>query len=132
MHHFFLFQDYQFNKRLRFTKVLLHFQNNNKSQYWEQTEFQSVERTERTAQWNFRFWKFETFLLQITYNSIFCVSLEFQITNMDSECPVCRTTKYRNPSMQMLVNVCGHGLCSSCVETLFARGKITFSFRKAF
>merc|ERR1711862_628076 len=60
--------------------------------------------------------------LQITYNSIFCVSLEFQITNMDSECPVCKTTKYRNPSMQMLVNVCGHGLCSSCVETLFARG----------
>jgi len=41
---------------------------------------------------------------------------------MDFECPVCKTTKYRNPAMQMLVNVCGHGLCSSCVETLFARG----------
>ena len=24
--------------------------------------------------------------------------------------------------MKMLVNVCGHGLCESCVETLFARG----------
>ena len=42
---------------------------------------------------------------------------------MDDECPVCKTTKYRNPSMKLLVNVCGHGLCSSCVETLFARGK---------
>jgi len=41
---------------------------------------------------------------------------------MEEECPVCKTTKYRNPSMKLLVNVCGHGLCSSCVETLFARG----------
>ena len=41
---------------------------------------------------------------------------------MDFECPVCKTTKYRNPSMKLLVNVCGHGLCESCVETLFAKG----------
>ena len=41
---------------------------------------------------------------------------------MDFECPVCKTTKYRNPAMEMLVNVCGHGLCKSCVETLFPRG----------
>jgi len=41
---------------------------------------------------------------------------------MDIECPVCHTTKFRNPQMKLLVNVCGHGLCENCVETLFARG----------
>lgn len=38
------------------------------------------------------------------------------------ECPRCRTTKYRNPSLKLLVNVCGHSLCENCVELLFIRG----------
>ncbi|KAL1115287.1 hypothetical protein AAG570_007318 [Ranatra chinensis] len=40
----------------------------------------------------------------------------------DQVCPRCRTTKYRNPSLKLLVNVCGHSLCESCVELLFLKG----------
>lgn len=41
---------------------------------------------------------------------------------MDIACPRCKTTKYRNPSLKLLVNVCGHGLCESCVDLLFLKG----------
>ena len=41
----------------------------------------------------------------------------------DAACPKCKSTKYRNPSMKLMVNVCGHGLCESCVELLFVKGK---------
>lgn len=37
-------------------------------------------------------------------------------------CPRCKTTKYRNPSLKLLVNVCGHTLCESCVDLLFLKG----------
>uniref|UniRef100_T1JFU7 CDK-activating kinase assembly factor MAT1 n=1 Tax=Strigamia maritima TaxID=126957 RepID=T1JFU7_STRMM len=40
----------------------------------------------------------------------------------DQECPKCKTTKYRNPSLKLLVNVCGHALCDNCVELLFVKG----------
>jgi len=40
----------------------------------------------------------------------------------DACCPMCKTTKYRNPSMRLMVNVCGHALCESCVDLLFAKG----------
>ncbi|KAM8921751.1 CDK-activating kinase assembly factor MAT1 [Pelodytes ibericus] len=43
----------------------------------------------------------------------------------DLGCPRCKTTKYRNPSLKLLVNVCGHTLCESCVELLFVRGSGT-------
>ncbi|KAK3916224.1 CDK-activating kinase assembly factor MAT1 [Frankliniella fusca] len=42
--------------------------------------------------------------------------------DMDIACPRCKTTKYRNPSLKLLVNVCGHGLCESCVDLLFLKG----------
>jgi len=43
---------------------------------------------------------------------------------MDDEiyCPRCKTTKYRNPSLKLMVNVCGHSLCDNCVDLLFAKG----------
>ncbi|XP_014776810.1 CDK-activating kinase assembly factor MAT1 isoform X1 [Octopus bimaculoides] len=42
---------------------------------------------------------------------------------MDEQgCPRCKTTKYRNPSLKLLVNVCGHSLCENCVDLLFIRG----------
>lgn len=37
-------------------------------------------------------------------------------------CPRCKTTKYRNPSLKLLVNICGHSLCESCVDLLFVKG----------
>nr|CAG4648176.1 EOG090X0BPM [Moina brachiata]SVE93212.1 EOG090X0BPM [Moina brachiata] len=40
----------------------------------------------------------------------------------DQTCPKCKTTKYRNPNMVLMVNVCGHALCESCVELLFVKG----------
>ncbi|KAF4532267.1 hypothetical protein B566_EDAN007239 [Ephemera danica] len=40
----------------------------------------------------------------------------------DQACPRCKTTKYRNPSLKLLVNVCGHALCESCVDLLFLKG----------
>ncbi|XP_014236476.1 CDK-activating kinase assembly factor MAT1 [Trichogramma pretiosum] len=40
----------------------------------------------------------------------------------DQACPRCKTTKYRNPSLKLLVNVCGHTLCESCVDLLFLKG----------
>ncbi|ETN62227.1 CDK-activating kinase assembly factor MAT1 [Anopheles darlingi] len=40
----------------------------------------------------------------------------------DQVCPRCKTTKYRNPSLKLMVNVCGHTLCESCVELLFLKG----------
>jgi len=43
----------------------------------------------------------------------------------DQACPRCKTTKYRNPSLKLLVNFCGHALCDSCVELLFVKGSAT-------
>ncbi|XP_074644070.1 CDK-activating kinase assembly factor MAT1-like [Tubulanus polymorphus] len=40
----------------------------------------------------------------------------------DQSCPRCKTTKYRNPNLKLMVNVCGHSLCENCVELLFVRG----------
>ncbi|KAL4238814.1 CDK-activating kinase assembly factor MAT1 [Mactra antiquata] len=40
----------------------------------------------------------------------------------DQGCPRCKTTKYRNPHLKLLVNVCGHSLCESCVDLLFIKG----------
>lgn len=40
----------------------------------------------------------------------------------DLECPRCRTTKYRNPNLKLMVNICGHALCENCVELLFVKG----------
>lgn len=43
-------------------------------------------------------------------------------TTYEIECPACKTTKYRNPLMKLMVNVCGHALCDNCVRTLFTKG----------
>ena len=37
-------------------------------------------------------------------------------------CPRCKTTNYRDPSLQLKVNSCGHGLCANCVDLIFAKG----------
>ncbi|KQK81881.1 hypothetical protein AAES_76945 [Amazona aestiva] len=51
----------------------------------------------------------------------------------DLGCPRCKTTKYRNPSLKLMVNVCGHTLSSmvngalECVHVLLwqSRGQHT-------
>ncbi|KAF5307181.1 hypothetical protein FQR65_LT00697 [Abscondita terminalis] len=40
----------------------------------------------------------------------------------DTICPRCKTSKFQNPSLKMMVNVCGHALCESCVDLLFLKG----------
>ncbi|KAF5399787.1 MNAT CDK-activating kinase assembly factor 1 [Paragonimus heterotremus] len=37
-------------------------------------------------------------------------------------CPSCRSSKYTNPQLKLMVNTCGHSLCENCVEVLFVRG----------
>lgn len=39
----------------------------------------------------------------------------------EQSCPRCKTTSYRNPNLKLLVNVCGHKLCQTCVDVLFTR-----------
>ncbi|XP_046849188.1 CDK-activating kinase assembly factor MAT1-like [Xenia sp. Carnegie-2017] len=41
--------------------------------------------------------------------------------DLDQQCPKCKTSKYRNPKLKLLVNVCGHKLCLNCVDVLFTR-----------
>lgn len=38
------------------------------------------------------------------------------------ECPVCKSDRYLNPSMSLLVSPCYHRVCNHCVERLFAHG----------
>lgn len=50
-------------------------------------------------------------------------SLNSVLIKMDDlECPRCKSTKYRNPNLKMMVNSCGHGICENCVELLFIKG----------
>jgi len=37
-------------------------------------------------------------------------------------CPRCKTTKFRNPALKLMVNQCGHPLCEKCVEIVFIKG----------
>lgn len=46
----------------------------------------------------------------------------------EQTCPRCKTTKYRNPSLKLMVNVCGHSLCESCVDLLFLKGSTALFF----
>lgn len=46
----------------------------------------------------------------------------------DQICPRCKTTRYRNPSLKLMVNVCGHTLCENCVELLFIKGETALFF----
>lgn len=44
---------------------------------------------------------------------------------MEDFCPRCRTSSYQNPNMKLLVNVCGHKMCESCVDAVFTRPSAT-------
>ena len=40
--------------------------------------------------------------------------VSFASTMDDQSCPRCLTTKYRNPKLKLMVNVCGHKLYVVC------------------
>ncbi|CAH8651564.1 unnamed protein product [Heterobilharzia americana] len=44
------------------------------------------------------------------------------MSDQSQTCPSCRSSKYSNPQLKLMVNVCGHSLCENCVEVLFVRG----------
>ncbi|KAI8873425.1 CDK-activating kinase assembly factor [Ramicandelaber brevisporus] len=44
------------------------------------------------------------------------------LENPDDACPVCKTDRYLNPSMQLKIGSCFHSMCESCIERLFGHG----------
>ncbi|XP_069951723.1 CDK-activating kinase assembly factor MAT1 [Cherax quadricarinatus] len=46
---------------------------------------------------------------------------DYYDASYEIQCPSCRCTKYRNPQMKLMVNVCGHPLCDSCVQMYFIK-----------
>lgn len=46
---------------------------------------------------------------------------DYYDASYEIQCPVCRGTKYRNPQMKLMVNVCGHPLCDACVRMYFIK-----------
>lgn len=40
----------------------------------------------------------------------------------DEICPVCKSTKYLNPKMNLLVSPCYHRLCETCINRIFTHG----------
>ncbi|EGF78168.1 hypothetical protein BATDEDRAFT_13326 [Batrachochytrium dendrobatidis JAM81] len=42
---------------------------------------------------------------------------------LDNErCPVCKSDRYLNPTMRLLVSPCFHKMCESCINRLFLSG----------
>ncbi|KAH0830378.1 CDK-activating kinase assembly factor MAT1-domain-containing protein [Lanmaoa asiatica] len=42
--------------------------------------------------------------------------------SMDDQCPVCKSDRYLNPKLRLLVSVCYHKMCESCIDRLFTLG----------
>lgn len=49
---------------------------------------------------------------------------DYYDSSYEVQCPVCKGTKYRNPQMKLMVNVCGHPQCDACVRMNFIKGKV--------
>ncbi|RKO85563.1 CDK-activating kinase assembly factor MAT1-domain-containing protein [Blyttiomyces helicus] len=44
-------------------------------------------------------------------------------SDIDSDtCPVCKSSKYLNPTMKLLVSPCYHKMCENCISRLFLQG----------
>ncbi|KAI0340492.1 CDK-activating kinase assembly factor [Trametopsis cervina] len=41
---------------------------------------------------------------------------------MDDQCPVCKSDRYLNPKLRLLVSACYHKMCESCIDRLFTLG----------
>ncbi|GBE82375.1 RNA polymerase II transcription factor B subunit 3 [Sparassis crispa] len=42
--------------------------------------------------------------------------------SMDDQCPVCKSDRYLNPKLRLLVGACYHKMCESCIDRLFTLG----------
>ncbi|KZP02758.1 CDK-activating kinase assembly factor [Athelia psychrophila] len=42
--------------------------------------------------------------------------------SMDDVCPVCKSDRYLNPKLRLLVSSCYHKMCESCIDRLFTLG----------
>lgn len=40
----------------------------------------------------------------------------------DDKCPVCKTDRYLNPKLRLLVSPCYHKMCESCLDRIFSLG----------
>ncbi|KZS99174.1 CDK-activating kinase assembly factor [Sistotremastrum niveocremeum HHB9708] len=40
----------------------------------------------------------------------------------DDQCPVCKSDRYLNPKLRLLVSACYHKMCESCIDRLFTLG----------
>ena len=45
-----------------------------------------------------------------------------EVEEVEEMCPVCKSTKYLNPKLTLLVSPCYHWLCETCIERLFRHG----------
>ncbi|KAI0282179.1 CDK-activating kinase assembly factor MAT1-domain-containing protein [Russula aff. rugulosa BPL654] len=41
---------------------------------------------------------------------------------MDDQCPVCKSDRYLNPKLRLLVSSCYHKMCESCIDRLYTLG----------
>ena len=45
-----------------------------------------------------------------------------EFSSMDDQCPVCKSDRYLNPRLRLLVSQCYHKMCESCIDRLFTLG----------
>ncbi|KAH9842860.1 CDK-activating kinase assembly factor MAT1-domain-containing protein [Rhodofomes roseus] len=45
-----------------------------------------------------------------------------EYSSMDDTCPVCKSDRYLNPKLRLLVSACYHKMCESCIDRLFTLG----------
>ncbi|KAI0316782.1 CDK-activating kinase assembly factor MAT1-domain-containing protein [Amylostereum chailletii] len=45
-----------------------------------------------------------------------------EYTSSDDQCPVCKSDRYLNPKLRLLVSACYHKMCESCIDRLFTLG----------
>lgn len=45
-----------------------------------------------------------------------------EFSSLDDVCPVCRTDRYLQPKLNLLVSFCYHKMCESCIDRIFSLG----------
>ncbi|KLO10396.1 CDK-activating kinase assembly factor [Schizopora paradoxa] len=52
----------------------------------------------------------------------YSVHLSLLLKSMEDQCPVCKSDRYLNPKLRLLVSACYHKMCESCIDRLFTLG----------